>query len=79
MQKANPKKNLREPQHQPRPGIEKRMKPVPVSDQPEAVSAKLAGKVALITGGDSGIGKASCNIICQGRGRCCDFLSKRTC
>ncbi len=58
MQKANPKKNLREPQHQPRPGIEKRMKPVPVSDQPEAVSAKLAGKVVLITGGDSGIGKA---------------------
>ena len=58
MQKANPKKNLREPQHQPRPGIEKKMKPVPVSDQPEAVSAKLAGKVVLITGGDSGIGKA---------------------
>jgi NAD(P)-dependent dehydrogenase (short-subunit alcohol dehydrogenase family) len=58
MQKANPKKNLRKPQHQPRPGIERRMKPVPVSDEPEAGSNKLKGKVALITGGDSGIGRA---------------------
>jgi hypothetical protein len=58
MQKANPKKNLRQPQHQARPVMKKKMKPVPISDQPEAVSAKLAGKIVQITGGDSGIGKA---------------------
>ena len=60
MQKANPKKNLRQPQHQNRPGIEKKMKPVPVSaptDEPG--SGKLVNKVAFITGGDSGIGKAT--------------------
>lgn len=59
MQKANPKKPIRQPQHQRRPGVEYKMKPLPetlpVNDKG---SGKLKGIVALITGGDSGIGKA---------------------
>ncbi|HMJ46026.1 MAG TPA: SDR family oxidoreductase [Ferruginibacter sp.] len=59
MQKANPKRNLRKAQHQSRPGIEHKMQPVPETEN-EAVKAtnKLLGKVAVITGGDSGIGRA---------------------
>ncbi len=41
------------------PGIEKLMAPRPIIENPNyAGSGKLAGKVALITGGDSGIGAA---------------------
>jgi NAD(P)-dependent dehydrogenase (short-subunit alcohol dehydrogenase family) len=59
MQKANPKKSIHKPQHQPRPGKQSQMKPVPVSENDSVKSSnKLAGKVALITGGDSGIGRA---------------------
>ena len=47
-------------QHQNRqPGAEKEMTPPPVYDNPQYKPAgKLAGKTALITGGDSGIGRA---------------------
>ena len=59
MQKANPKKPIRKPQHQRRPGVEYKLKPLPETDplQKEG-TAKLKSKVAFITGGDSGIGKA---------------------
>jgi NAD(P)-dependent dehydrogenase (short-subunit alcohol dehydrogenase family) len=59
MQKANPKKPIRKPQHQRRPGVEYKLKPVPDTDPAQKISSeKLKGKVAFITGGDSGIGKA---------------------
>ena len=51
---------LRPPQEQDRqPGIEGEMTPKPVSIRPDYQGAdKLKGKVALVTGGDSGIGRA---------------------
>jgi len=59
MQKGNPKKQIRKPQQQPKPGEELKMKPQPVSDKPEQPgTGKLQNKIALITGGDSGIGRA---------------------
>ncbi len=59
MQKSNPKKQIRKAQHQNRPGKEFKMKPAPVYDIKKVQgSAKLKGKVTIITGGDSGIGRA---------------------
>jgi NAD(P)-dependent dehydrogenase (short-subunit alcohol dehydrogenase family) len=46
-------------QHQPKPGIESELRPRPRYRAPEYLgSGKLRGCVALITGGDSGIGRA---------------------
>jgi NAD(P)-dependent dehydrogenase (short-subunit alcohol dehydrogenase family) len=46
-------------QHQSKPGSEAELKPVPLYDAPfYRGSGKLENKVALITGGDSGIGRA---------------------
>src|SRR5687767_8376712 len=59
MQKAAPKKNIHQPQRQNRPGKESRMKPVPITENDHVQSSiRLLGKTAVITGGDSGIGRA---------------------
>ena len=57
----NEKKQVFPAQHQNRqPGIESEMNPRPISQSPTyKASGKLAGKKAIITGGDSGIGKAA--------------------
>ena len=60
MPEASEKRQIRPPQHQDRqPGIQSEMEPLPESEDKEhRGSGKLEGKVALISGGDSGIGRA---------------------
>lgn len=57
MKKEKPTKQ-RPPQKQKPPGIQKKMKPQPEVEKPRLGCNKLVGKVAIITGGDSGIGRA---------------------
>src|SRR2546423_3911183 len=52
-------RKLQPPQHQNRrPGREYKMKPRPKAEDDQSGAGKLEGKVAIITGGDSGIGRA---------------------
>src|SRR5947208_9606542 len=60
MASSSSKETTRPPQHQEqRPGHESEMEPLPDSERREYRGAdKLKGKAAIITGGDSGIGRA---------------------
>jgi NAD(P)-dependent dehydrogenase (short-subunit alcohol dehydrogenase family) len=59
MQKSEEKKPLRPEQEQHRqPGLEHEMDPKPVFEKKQVPVGKLMDKVAVITGGDSGIGRA---------------------
>ena len=57
MQKGQEAKKIRKAQSQRMPGLQVKMDPQPKVLKPDAPK-KLGGKVALITGGDSGIGQA---------------------
>lgn len=64
MQKGGAAKKVRKAQSQRMPGIEEKMDPKPISLKPQQ-SKKLQGKIALITGGDSGIGRAVALLFAQ--------------
>lgn len=64
MQKGSESKQVRPPQEQGMPGIEQEMTPKPVLERPKA-ALKLEGKVAMVTGGDSGIGAATAILFAQ--------------
>lgn len=64
MQKGGEKKEVRPKQEQEMPGIEEEMTPKPVAERPKQAK-KLEGKTALITGGDSGIGRAVALLFAQ--------------
>ena len=58
MQKSNPPKKIFAGQTQHHPGLESKMDPLPTSADGTPGSNKLLSKKCIITGGDSGIGRA---------------------
>lgn len=58
MQKASPKKKIFKEQKQNHPGLEYKMDPLPEFDSLQPGSNKLENKKCIVTGGDSGIGRA---------------------
>jgi NAD(P)-dependent dehydrogenase (short-subunit alcohol dehydrogenase family) len=58
MQKSNQPKKIFPKQRQQRPGLEYKMKPEPDYDDDKLGSNKLLDKKCIVTGGDSGIGRA---------------------
>ncbi|HEY6955599.1 MAG TPA: SDR family NAD(P)-dependent oxidoreductase, partial [Flavisolibacter sp.] len=64
MQKGGESKKIRPAQEQEMPGTQQDMNPKPVIERPK-VENKLEGNVALITGGDSGIGSAVAILFAQ--------------
>lgn len=58
MQKASPKKAIFKKQSQKRPGLEHKMEPEPIFMDETPGNNKLLNKKCIITGGDSGIGRA---------------------
>jgi NAD(P)-dependent dehydrogenase (short-subunit alcohol dehydrogenase family) len=72
-------KTQQPPQHQnQQPGIEEKMDPQPIYISPNYKgSEKLKGKVALITGGDSGIGRAvACHFAKEGADIIINYLNE---
>ena len=58
--KKSPSRRTKPPQRQSLPGLESKMRPRPESKMREYRAAdRLRGEVALVTGGDSGIGRAA--------------------
>lgn len=70
------KKNTDKPK-QPKPGFEKSLTPKPQSQYREEGSARLKNKVAIITGADSGIGRAVAIAFAnEGADIVCSYLSE---